>query len=76
MSGTGPTPNGTCLMLKWGDNLNFCRKNMPETAGQLSVPIRDMRKLVLNSKVCKDLQKKQQPDFAFLKMYPIEFPFK
>ena len=42
-----------------------------------SIPPGNMKKLALNPKVSKDLKKKKKThDFAFLKMYPIEFPFK
>ena len=48
---------------------------MLEIAGPSILPV-NMKKLALNPKVSKDLKKKKKHDFAFLKMYPIEFPFK
>ena len=47
---------------------------MLEIAGPSILP-GNMKKLALNPKVRKDLKKKKN-DFAFLKMYPTEFPFK
>lgn len=51
--------NGTYFVEKQGDNLNFCSRNMLEIAGQ-SIPQKEMKKLALNPKVCKDLKKKKK----------------